>query len=76
MIPTLTTMVALLTVAVCTYIISREQDRAGDATPPSVMAFLAIVVAVIGTAYVWYLSFQVGQEMAEAQRQIENIWNP
>lgn len=32
MIPVLTTMVALLTVAVGTYIVSREQDRAGDVT--------------------------------------------
>lgn len=76
MIPVLTTMVALLTIAVCTYIVGREQDRAGDVTFASFFAMIAILVAVGGAAYTWKLSVEAGRDMAEAQRQIENIWQP
>lgn len=59
MIPTIATMLALLTIAVCSNLIRQEDERARGGTFVSVMALLAIVGAVVGTAYVWYLSFQV-----------------
>lgn len=37
---------------------------------------IAIVGAMIGTGYVWPVSAQVERDMAEAQRQLEQIWSP
>lgn len=75
MIPALTTMVALLTLAVCGALIAHNDrnDRDGFIT---FLAVVAIIGAMLGTAYVWHLSVQVERDMAEAQRQIESIWQP
>lgn len=74
MIPILTTMVALLIVTVCSDLVRREQARVGDVTFVSFLAIITIVAAIGGTAYTWRQSVEMGRDMAEAQRQMEQLW--
>lgn len=76
MIPVMAVMLCLFIVTACIDMARREQDRAGGGTVVSVMAVITLLVAIGGTTWILKASYEAGQELERAQRQLERLQWP